>query len=134
MSTNVENGGLNIPKFDGKRKNYALWKVQFEAVCSIKGCRECLDPKFRSELPNDEATTLDPTDNTQKKQIAAKAKMQRAMNLITLAMKTPSMLAKIQASKSKMIGLAENRTFSWKRWKENINRKIRWPLQSKRRN
>ena len=96
----MSNDSVKIPKFDGKRGNYAMWRAQFVALCALKNCSEALMPTFKAELPDKASTNLDETKANEKKQMEAKEKNSRAMNLITLAMQTASMLAKIEASKS----------------------------------
>ena len=48
----MSNDSVKIPKFDGKRGNYAMWKAQFVALCALKNCSEALMPTFKAELPD----------------------------------------------------------------------------------
>ena len=96
------NSIAKIKVFDGKKENYAVWRSQFMALCSVKGVRNALDPNFKSELPATEDEVfadLANNEGAQKKAIAREKNM-LAFSYLTLAMGSPGLLAKLEASKN----------------------------------
>ena len=91
---------LKIQKFDGTKAKYPTWSSQFEALCAIKGILDALQANFKNKLPDSDKVTLDPNDDAEKLLIEAKVKNSLAMSYLTLAMDSPQLLAKIEASKS----------------------------------
>ncbi len=98
MSSDESGRFVQIPKFDGTRKNYPMWKVKMRAVLAIKRCAAALDENFESKLPATEDATLDESDPTEKAQKEAVVQNALGMNIMTLAMETDQLMAKVSAT------------------------------------
>ena len=85
-----------MPVFDGKEKNYS-WMIRFQAYARVKAFSAAL--KINRDLLNSEAEfkTLDETSVEGKKQIAAGKKNVLAMVHITMALRTETLLNKVNA-------------------------------------
>ena len=68
---------IKLPRFDGKKRQFALWWSMFEAVCNVKGCAEALDLSFKAVLPASDSEVLDIA--TSEGNAWKKAKMQNAL-------------------------------------------------------
>ena len=98
MSSKESGHFVKIPKFDGTRKNYPMWKAKVRAVLAIKGCAAALDKNFETKLPATEDATLDESDATQKAQKKAVVQNTLGMNIMTLAMETKDLMAKVSVT------------------------------------
>ena len=96
----VESSVIRIPKFNGKRENFAVWSSQFVAVCTVKGISEALLESFENELPTSESETLNPSDEGEKKKLEAKVKNNLAMSYLVIASDSAQLQSKIDATKS----------------------------------
>ena len=91
---------IKLPRFDGKKRHFALWWSMFEAAFNVKGCAEALDLSFKAVLPASNSTVLDMT--TDKGKAWKKAKMQNALaeSYLRLSLDSSRLLEMIGASKS----------------------------------
>ena len=65
---------IKLPRFDGKKRHFALWWSVFEAVCNMKGCAEALDLSFKAVLPVSDSEVLNMATNKGKASKKAKCK------------------------------------------------------------
>ena len=75
---------IRIPKFSGKREEYAGWMMQFEAFAEAKGFASAVEEKPETDLPSKDSEVLDPTKDQAK--IEAKARNKKAFSMLTLAL------------------------------------------------
>ena len=90
---------MRVPRLKGK-EDFAMWWSQFQALASVKGFREALFENFKNKLPASDKVDLDPSNNGDKLLMKAKVTNNLAMSFLTLAMDSPQLLSKIEASKS----------------------------------
>ena len=86
--------------FDGTHDQYPVWSAKYLALCSVKGCRAALDPRFGNKLPASEDASLNESDDDEKKQSVARKQNALALNYLVMSFEKPRLLAKIEASKT----------------------------------
>ena len=99
MNVGDDNSGgrmVQIPKLNGT--NWPMFKPKMKAVLSIKGCTPALAKNFKSQLPDREDATLCELNDDDKKKKKALVQNMLGMNIMTLAMETEELMAKVSAS------------------------------------
>lgn len=91
---------IKLPRFDGKKRHFALWFSMFEAACNVKGCAEALDLSFKAVLPASDSEILDLSTDDGKAKKKAKTQNALAESYLRLALDSPKLLKMIEASKS----------------------------------
>ena len=88
---------VQLPKLKGE-ENWAMFKQKMKAVMNLKGCVAAIDKNFETKLPDREDTVLDLSDDDDKKKQKALEQNAYALNIMTLAMESEELMAKIPAS------------------------------------
>ena len=91
---------IKLPRFDGKKRHFALWWSMFEAACNVKGCAEALELSFKAVLPRSDSEVLDMATNAGKDWKKVKVQNALATSYLRLSLDSPKLLKMIGASKS----------------------------------
>ena len=89
-----------VKEFNGDEAEFPTWKVKFEAMATMKGFGEALDPNFKTEMPArfDEALNL--SNNDEKKKKEALVKNNVAMSYFTMGLTGDDVLCMIEEVKT----------------------------------
>ena len=96
--TKINETSVKIPILD--RKKYAVYKAKFRAVGAIKKWGPALNEDFKNQLPAREDTVLDPTNESEKKQMLAKAKNAMAVHYLTLSFESDEDIGMIEEART----------------------------------
>ena len=89
-----------VKEFNGDEAEFPTWKVKFEAMATMKGFGEALDPNFKTEMPARFDEALNVSNNDEKKKKEALVKNNVAMSYFTMGMTGDKMLCMIEEVKT----------------------------------
>ena len=78
-------GKVQLPKFNGERKDFVTWWMRFQAYAAVVGFTQSIQKTRDGDLPLLEAQTLDSSDAVRKKQEKALKSNRIAMANLTMA-------------------------------------------------
>ena len=96
----VTSSSAKLPVWDGKNSSVATWIERFRAYAVLKKFLPAIGTTREPNLPAKEADTIDKSNDTGKKQAAAKWRNQQAMASLTMAFKNEEQMTLIKASKT----------------------------------
>ena len=106
-----------MPVFSGNHGNdWTIWEMRFSAHLMEKGLDTCLDPNFKTRLPNKESGPFDMTVEDEKNQKEAVDMNKKAMCHFIQAFATMSLLSKVNLQKKADKLFPSGRV--WKLWAE----------------
>ncbi len=105
------------PVFSGNHgDDWTIWEMKMSAHLMEKGLDACLDPTFKTRLPNKESGPFDMTVEDEKNQKEAVEMNKKAMCQFIQAFSTMSLLSKINLQKKADKNFPSGRV--WKLWLE----------------
>jgi hypothetical protein len=105
------------PVFSGNHgDDWTIWEMKFSAHLMEKGLDACLDPNFKTRLPNKESGPFDMTVEDEKNQKEAVEMNKKTMCQFIQAFVTMSLLSKVNLQKKADKLFPSGRT--WKLWAE----------------
>jgi len=119
------------PVFSGNHGNdWTIWEMKFLAHLMEKGLDACLDPNFKTRLPNNESRSFDMTVKDEKNQKEAVDMNKKAMCQFIQAFATMSLLKQGQSAKKADKFFPSGRV--WKLWVRNFKMISTWMIPSQR--
>ena len=89
-----------VKEFNGDEAEIPAWKVKFDAIVTMKGFGEALDPNFKTEMPARFDEALNVSNNDEKKKKEALVKNNLAMSYFPMWLTGNGMLCMIEEVKT----------------------------------
>ena len=89
-----------VSEFDGEDDKFPMWKMKFEAIATMKGFREALQPNFKNEMPDKFDEVLRDNDPDEKKKKDALKQNNLAMSYFTMAFMGDELLCMLEEVKT----------------------------------